>query len=385
MRDESSAREPMQNGSGPLAGVRVIEFAGLGPGPFAGMLLSDLGADVVQIERPGANPASTRLPVGRGRSVVRLDLKNPADIERALDLIAHAHMLIEGFRPGVMERAGLGPEVALGRNPRLIYGRITGWGQEGPLSKSAGHDLNYIAITGALNAIGRSGDPPVPPLNLIGDYAGGALYLVIGLLSAFVEAQQSGRGQIIDAAICDGTISLLSALMGFTARGEDNGRRGENLLDGGAPFYDTYRTLDDRYVSVAAIEPKFFALLCERVEIPDELRSCQHDRTRWPALRRALSQRFATRTRAEWDALLAGTDACFAPVMTLDEAADHPHLRARNAMLKGAGVWQAAPAPRFSRTPARIQESSDEFLSVDAVQTRWSSAAQRHARHMSPD
>jgi alpha-methylacyl-CoA racemase len=359
---------------GPLVGVRVLEFASIGPAPFAAMILSDLGAEVVRIERPGPRHGGHSDPVGRGRTVVQLDLKQACDVESARALADGAHLLIEGFRPGVMERLGLGPDELLERNPALIYGRMTGWGQHGPLAQAAGHDLNYIAITGALNAVGYADAPPVPPLNLVGDYGGGSLYLLVGLLSALIESRRSGRGQVVDAAICDGTVSLLSALMGFTARGQHTERRGENMLDGGAPYYSIFRTSDDRYVSIAAIEPQFFAQLCERLNVPDHLRSAQHDRERWPELRAAFERIFSRRTREQWTVELAGTDVCFAPVMTLAEAPEHPQLAARNSFVRCGDMWQAAPAPRFSRTPGAIQATSPSSVTAVAqVLERWRS------------
>jgi alpha-methylacyl-CoA racemase len=357
---------------GPLVGLRVLEFASLGPAPFAAMLLSDLGADVVRIERPGPRGGGWSDPVGRGRTVVQIDLKQPGVLTTVLELAAATDVLIEGFRPGVMERLGLGPDELTRRNPTLIYGRATGWGQSGPLAHAAGHDLNYIAITGALNAIGYPDTPPVPPLNVVGDYAGGSLYLIVGLLAALFESRRSGRGQVIDAAICDGTVSLLSALMGFTARGLHSERRGENVLDGGAPYYNIYRTRDERYVSIAAIEPQFFDQLCERLDVPQELRAAQHDRQRWPELRAAFVRIFSERTQAQWSAELAGSDVCFAPVMTLAEAPTHPHLAARESFVTCGEVWQAAAAPRFSRTPGAIQGMSPvRPAEVEGVLARW--------------
>jgi alpha-methylacyl-CoA racemase len=365
---------PREDGhGGPLAGVRVVEFAGLGPGPFAAMLLADLGADVVKIERPGAKGASTALPVDRGRLVVSLDLKSAGDLRGVMDLLATADVLIEGFRPGVMERLGLGPVDVERINPQLVYGRMTGWGQTGPLARSAGHDLNYIAVTGALNAIGMADRPPVPPLNLLGDYAGGSLYLVIGILAAILEARRSGLGQVVDAAICDGTVSLLSALMGFTARGLDNGQRGRNLFDGGCPFYSVYETSDGRFITIAAIEPQFFDTLCERIALPEHLRSRQNDRAIWPEMRAVLTRIFASRSQADWEALLCGTDACFASVIALAQAPEHPHLRERATFVKCGDGWQSAPAPRLSRTPGKISPSVN--LTVNEILARWGAPA----------
>lgn len=358
---------------GPLQGVRVVEFAGLGPAPFASMLLADMGADVVKIERSGTKTSGMTGPIDRGRLVVHLDLKCARDLSSVMELLAAADILIEGFRPGVMERLGLGPTDVERVNPRLIYGRMTGWGQNGPLARSAGHDLNYIAITGALNAIGIPGLPPVPPLNLVGDYAGGSLYLVVGLLAALFETRQSGLGQVVDAAICDGTVSLLSALMGFTARGMDNGQRGQNLLDGGCPFYSAYETSDGLFITIAAIEPQFFGALCERIDLPEYLRSKQNDRTVWPEMRAALTRIFASRNQADWEALLAGTDACFASVTPLSKAPENPHLQERGTFIKCGEGWQSAPAPRLSRTPGKIRPPVN--LTIDEVLTQWRATA----------
>lgn len=340
---------------GPLAGVRVVEFAGLGPGPFACMLLSDMGADVVRIDRPGAPPPDARDIVGRGRRTVLLDLKQPQAIGEALDLLEHADALVEGFRPGVMERLGLGPQDVARRNPRLVYGRMTGWGQDGPLAQAAGHDINYIAVAGALAAIGEPRRGPVPPLNLVGDYGGGSLYLVTGLLAALLHARATGEGQVVDAAICDGVLSLLANNQSHRLRGLYRDERGANMLDGGAPYYTTYETADGRHVAVGPIEPKFFALLCRELELPPELQDAQHDRSRWPTLRDAIASAFRRRTLAQWCERLEGGDSCFAPVLTLEEAQRHPHVRARGGFVEMDGVAHTAPAPRFSRTPAAIQ------------------------------
>lgn len=339
---------------GPLAGLRVVEFAGIGPGPFACMMLADMGADVVTVDRPGTAADHGGGIVGRGRRVVRVDLKQAAGRDAVLALLDEADVLVEGFRPGVMERLGLGPDVVCARHPRLVYGRMTGWGQTGPLAHAAGHDINYISIAGALHAIGPAGGAPVPPLNLVGDYGGGSLYLLVGILAALHEARTSGRGQVVDAAISDGTLSLMSLAYLQRSRGQFQTVRGSNLLDGGAPFYGTYLTADDQYVSIGAIEPQFFALVCEHLNIPAELRQAQYDTTRWPALREAFTQAFRQKTRTEWTEILDGTDACFAPVLDLEEAARHPHNQAREALVTVDGVLQPAPAPRFSRTPSAI-------------------------------
>lgn len=341
--------------SGPLAGVRIVEFAGLGPGPFACMLLSDLGADVVRIDRPDAPPVHPLDIVGRGRRTTLMDLKQPEAIEQVLQLLEQADAVVEGFRPGVMERLGLGPEVVARRNPRLVYSRMTGWGQYGPLAQAAGHDINYIAVAGALAAIGEPDRGPVPPLNLVGDYGGGSLYLVAGLLAALIHARATGAGQVVDAAICDGVLSLMSNNQSHRLRDTYRDARGANMLDGGAPYYTTYETADGRHVSVGPIEPKFFALLCQQLELPKVLWNAQNDLARWPQLRDAMAAAFRQRTLAEWCALMDGSDSCFAPVLTLEEAQLHPHIRARAGFQEINGVMHTAPAPRFSRTPAAIQ------------------------------
>ncbi|MEJ7930574.1 CaiB/BaiF CoA-transferase family protein [Ramlibacter sp. AN1015] len=351
--DNPTPRAP--TAGGPLAGLRVVEFAGIGPGPFACMLLSDMGAQVVRIDRPDARLGDAHDIVGRGRRTVLLDLKDEGDRAQALELLAHADVLVEGFRPGVMERLGLGPQEVAERNPRLVYGRMTGWGQDGPLAQSAGHDINYVALSGALAAVGEPGGAPLPPLNLVGDYGGGSLYLVAGVLAAVIEARQSGRGQVVDAAISDGVVSLMSLFQAQAARGRWQEARGSNLLDGGAPFYRAYETADGAWVSIGPLEPKFFAQLCEKVGVPPALRDAQGDRARWPALRDAFEAIFRSRSRAAWCELLEGSDACFAPVLTLSEAARHPHHQARGSFVDVAGVLHTAPAPRFSRTPSAIQ------------------------------
>jgi alpha-methylacyl-CoA racemase len=357
---------------GPLSGIRIVEFAGLGPGPFACMLLADMGADIVRIDRPGARPIHPQDLIGRGRRTVLLDLKSGRDREQVLTLLTHADALVEGFRPGVMERLGLGPEAVSALNPRLVYGRMTGWGQDGPLSQTAGHDINYIALTGALAAIGERDGSPVPPLNLVGDYGGGSLYLAMGILAALIEARSSGHGQVVDAAICDGALSLMSLAQGHRLRGLYNERRGDNMLDGGAPYYAVYRAADDEYVCIGAIEPQFFALLCERIGVNPVLRDAQHDRTCWPALRAELAQIFSQRSRAEWTTLLGDTDACFAPVLTLSEAAQHPHLVAREAFVDVSGVPYPAPAPRFSRTPSSVAHTDTTGpITCDQVISGW--------------
>ena len=362
--------------AGPLAGLRVVEFAGLGPAPFACMLLSDMGADVVTIERPGKRLGDRTNLVGRGRSVVLADLKDAAAHDEVLSLLARADVLVEGFRPGTMERLGLGPDDVAARNPRLVYGRMTGWGQHGPLAHTAGHDIGYIALAGALHAIGPKGGPPVPPLNVVGDYGGGSLYLVVGILAALHERQRSGRGQVVDAAITDGVVSLMTHFVASSLRGQFSDNRGSNLLDGGAPFYGVYETADARHVAIGAIEPGFFHTLCEHIGVDPSLRDAQHDRARWPALRSEFERLFALRTRAQWQALLEDSDACFAAVLTLAEAASHPQHMARGAFVEVDGVRHPAPAPRFSRTPSAVQGPAPaEATSVPSVLARWANRA----------
>ena len=344
---------------GPLDGVRVVELAGLGPCPMCGMLLAELGADVLRIERVAPSGLGFDLPpeadlLHRSRPAVAVDLKQAAGIDLVLALVERADALIEGFRPGVTERLGLGPEPCARRNPRLVYGRVTGWGQTGPLAGTAGHDLGYIALTGALHAIGRAGQPPVPPLNLVGDFGGGALYLAVGVLAALVEARRSGRGQVVDAAMVDGAASLMTAAYALRAAGLADDRRGTNVLDGGAHYYDVYETRDGRHLAVAAIEPKFYAELLRRLDL-DPATLPQAPRQDWPAHKAELAAVFRTRTRDEWMAALEGSDACVAPVLDMDEAPRHPHNRARETFVQRAGRWQPNAAPRFSRTPARIR------------------------------
>lgn len=341
---------------GPLAGLKVIEMVGLGPAPFCAMLLADQGADVIRIDRPGAVGALGLPPKydvpARGRRSLAIDLRRPGAVDAVLDLVAQADVLIEGFRPGVMERLGLGPEVCLARQPRLVYGRMTGWGQSGPLAQAAGHDINYIALSGALHAIGRAGEAPVPPLNYVGDYGGGAMMLAFGVLAALFEAQRSGRGQVVDAAMTDGTALLSAMFWGLKAAGAWNNERGANLLDSGAHFYDSYRCADGKYVAVGAIEPQFHAELLQRLGLDAAEFKRALDPSRWPAYKARLAAVFATRTRDEWCALLEGSDACFAPVLDWDEAPRHPHNVARATFVEIDGIVQPAPAPRFSRTPA---------------------------------
>ena len=338
---------------GPLSSLKVLEFAGIGPGPFCGMLLSDLGADVVRIDRKGPGRGSATDVTARGRRSVALDLKSPDAVEACLELMQTADAVFEGFRPGVMERLGLGPDVALARNPRLVYGRMTGWGQTGPYAKAAGHDMNYIAITGALHAIGTD-DKPVPPLNLVGDFGGGALYLAFGLLAGVLNARQSGVGQVIDCAMRDGAASLMAMFYGMKASGMWTEARRSNLLDGGAHFYDTYQCADGGWISIGSIEPQFYALLLEKTGINDPDFKGQMNRPQWRSLRERLATVIASKTRDEWCEIMEGTDVCFAPVLDLDEAPRHAHNVARQTFVEVAGVVQPAPTPRFSATPGAI-------------------------------
>jgi alpha-methylacyl-CoA racemase len=336
---------------GPLAGIRVVELAGIGPGPFAAMLLADLGAEVLRVDRPAASRPAWPTVLARGRRSVVVDLKHPDGAAVVLDLVASADALVEGFRPGVVERLGIGPDACLARNPRLVYGRVTGWGQEGPWRLAAGHDIDYVALAGALHPIGQAGGPPVPPLNLVGDFGGGGMLLALGVVAALLEAGRSGRGQVVDAAMVDGAALLTAQFHELLAAGLWREERGANLLDGGAPFYGVYETADGRHLAVGALEPQFFAELLRRLgldagDLPDQL-----DRDGWPVLRERLAGLFRTRTRDQWCELLAGTDACVAPVLGLGEAPAHPHNRARGTFVEVGGVTQPAPAPRFSRTP----------------------------------
>lgn len=342
--------------TGPLAGVKIVEFAGIGPCPFCGMLLSDMGADVVRIDRAGnSRPGNPADVMSRGRRSIALNLKDESDREIALKLLEQADALIEGFRPGVMERNGLGPDTVLARNPNLVYGRMTGWGQHGALSHSAGHDLNYIAITGALHAMGDGDGRPRPPLNLIGDYGGGALYLAMGVLAAVINVKNGGEGQVIDCAMSDGAASLATMFYGMRAMGVWTDDREANLLDGGAHFYDTYECADGKWVSIGSIEPQFYALLVEKAELTDPEFQAQMDRSKWPDLKAKLMAIFKTKTRDEWCSIMEGTDICFAPVLSMAEAPTYKHNADRGTFETIDGVVQPGPAPRFSKTTAAIQ------------------------------
>jgi alpha-methylacyl-CoA racemase len=358
---------------GPLSGLRVLELGGIGPTPHAGMVLADLGADVVRVERPGApvgslGPADAQL---RHRRWVRADLKQPVDRDRVLSLATVADVLLEGFRPGVAERLGLGPQDCLARNPRLVYGRMTGYGQDGPWAHRAGHDMNYLSLTGALAAIGRPGQRPVPPLNLVGDYGGGSMLLLVGVLAALWERDRSGHGQVVDAAMVDGVSVLAQLVWSMRGVGAWRDEAGVNLLDGGAPFYDTYACADGRHVAVAALEPQFYAALLAGLGIDLATLPAQLDPSGWPELRRRFTEAFATRTRDEWAAVFADVDACVTPVLSWGEAVTHPHMQARGTLTQVDGVVQAAPAPRFSRTATRPPRPPTGGDDSDAVRRDW--------------
>lgn len=340
---------------GPLSGYRIVELAGIGPGPFCGMMLSDMGAEVIRVDRLSANPQPSKDVLARNRSSLAVDLKQKAGVETVLQLCESADAIFEGFRPGVTERLGLGPDDCLGRNPKLVYGRMTGWGQDGPMAQAAGHDINYIALSGALYSIGRAGERPVPPLNLVGDFGGGGMLLAFGMVCALLEAQKSGKGQVVDAAMIDGAASLMSMFFSFAAGGAFTDQRGSNLLDGGAHFYDTYETSDGGYVSIGSIEPQFYKLLIEKTGIDAAQFAPQMDASQWPALKAELTRVFKTKSRDAWCEIMEGTDVCFAPVLSLFEAPEHPHNVARKGFVAIDGVTQPAPAPRFSRTQAEIR------------------------------
>ena len=359
--------------AGPLTGVRIVELAGIGPGPFAAMMLADHGAEVIRIERPGGTRAG---PGGdpakdvllRSRRTIAVDLKSADGLAVVRDLAAGADGLIEGYRPGVMERLGLGPDALLAANPRLVYGRMTGWGQDGPYAQAAGHDINYIALAGALDAFGRAGEKPTPPINLVGDFGGGGMMLAFGMLAAILHARATGAGQVVDAAMTDGSALLMSMIWSFRAQGTWADERGTNLLDTGAHFYDTYACADGRFVSIGAIEPQFYALLRERVGLAaDADFDRQMDRRAWGPLRAKLTALFATRTRDEWCALLEHTDACFAPVLTMAEASAHPHNAARGTFAEVGGVTQPMPAPRYSQTATARPRMADGTTDTDAL------------------
>ncbi len=339
---------------GPLSGFKIIEMAGIGPGPFCGMMLSDMGAEVVRVERVGAGDKAPKDVLARNRRSIGVDLKRTEGVEAVLRLIDSADAVFEGFRPGVMERLGLGPEICLERNKKIVYGRMTGWGQSGPMAQAAGHDINYIALAGALHAIGRKGEKPVPPLNLVGDFGGGGMLLAFGMVCALLETQKSGKGQVVDAAMVDGTASLMAMFYSMAAGGAFSENRGSNMLDGGAHFYDTYETKDEKYICIGSIEPQFYAELIEKAGLDEGKYASQMDQESWPQLTEDLRDVFRSKTQAEWCDIMEGSDVCFAPVLSIFEAPTHPHNVARKSYLEVDGIMQQAPAPRFSRTEAAI-------------------------------
>jgi alpha-methylacyl-CoA racemase len=360
----------MSQPTGPLSGLRVLEFAGIGPGPHVAMLLADLGAEVVRIDRPGAKASNP--VVERARHRLAVDLKSEAGREAVLAAAAHADVLIEGFRPGVMERLGLGPDALLGLNPRLVYARMTGWGQEGPLAQAAGHDINYIAITGALAAVGKPGETATPPQNLVGDFGGGSMYCAFGIMAALYEREKSGKGQVVDAAIVDGATSLMSFFFGVRNMPHLSTERGKGMLGGAAPFYRCFTCADGKEISLGSIEPQFYAEMLARTGAPEDLAQAQMNPANWDDYAERLAALFATKTQAEWCTLLEGTDACFAPVLGIEEARTHPHMQARGAYVEHDGIWHTAPAPRFSRTPGSVRSSADDGADVVAS---WQGAA----------
>jgi alpha-methylacyl-CoA racemase len=371
--------------SGPLSGIKVIEIAGIGPGPFTAMMLADMGAEVIRVDRAGSvggDPNKPNLEIlNRGRRSIGVDLKSPDGVETVLALVEQADALIEGFRPGVAERLGIGPDVCIARNPKLVYGRMTGWGQEGPYAQAAGHDINYIALGGALAHFGRAGTKPTPPINVVGDFGGGGMLLAFGVACALVEAGRSGQGQVIDAAMVDGSAILMTMMWGFQALGIW-GPFGTNVLDTGAPFYDTYETSDGKFISLGSLEPQFYAEMLARLGLTDEVEAArQMDQTSRPELRDKLTALFKTKTRDEWCEVLEKTDACFAPVLTMAEAAEHPHMQARGTIVQDNGLPQPAPAPRFSRTPGAISRPPAwPGQHTDEVLADWGFSADRIAK-----
>ena len=355
---------------GPLKGIKIIEMAGIGPGPFCGMVLADLGAEVIRVDRASAKGTGSRQEASnRGKKSIAVDLKSKEGVEIVLKLVQEADAIFEGFRPGVMERLGLGPEECMELNESLVYGRMTGWGQDGPLANAAGHDINYISLSGALAAIGRPGSPPVPPLNLIGDFGGGGMLLALGLVSALLESKQSGKGQVVDAAMTDGSALLMTMIYTMQSSGFWKDSMGSNMLDGGAHFYDTYECSDGKFISLGSIEPQFYKLLCDLAGFDNNLSSDQMSRDGWPEKKKAVKEIILTKTREEWCQIMEGTDVCFAPVLSMEEAPNHPHNKARKTFIELEGATQPAPAPRFSRTnpevqssPSLVGEHTDEIL-----------------------
>ena len=356
---------------GPLKGLKIIEMAGIGPGPFCGMVLADLGAEIIRVDRASAiGTGSKQEPSNRGKKSIAVDLKAKEGVEVVLKLVETADAIFEGFRPGVMERLGIGPEVCMARNNRIVFGRMTGWGQEGPLANAAGHDINYISLSGALAAIGRPGSPPVPPLNLIGDFGGGGMLLALGLVAALLESKESKKGQVVDAAMTDGSALLMTMIYSMQSSGMWKTTMGSNLLDGGSHFYDTYECEDGKFISIGSIEPQFYALLCQIAELDEKVFSKQMSRDLWPEQKEEIKKIFLKKTRDEWCELMEGTDVCFAPVLDMTEAPQHPHNKERKTFIDLEGVTQPAPAPRFSRTepevvssPSIVGEHTNEVLS----------------------
>ena len=356
---------------GPLKGLKIIEMAGIGPGPFCGMVLADLGAEIIRVDRASAiGTGSKQEPSNRGKKSIAVDLKAKEGVEVVLKLVETADAIFEGFRPGVMERLGIGPEVCLARNDRIVFGRMTGWGQEGPLANAAGHDINYISLSGALAAIGRPGSPPVPPLNLIGDFGGGGMLLALGLVAALLESRESKKGQVVDAAMTDGSALLMTMIYSMQSSGMWKMTMGSNLLDGGSHFYDTYECKDGKFISIGSIEPQFYTLLCQIAELDEKVFSKQMSRDLWPEQKEEIKKIFVKKTRDEWCELMEGTDVCFAPVLDMSEAPEHPHNKERKTFIDLEGVTQPAPAPRFSRTepkvvssPSIVGEHTNEVLS----------------------
>ncbi len=363
---------------GPLEGIRVVEIAGIGPGPFCAMMLSDMGADVIRVDRKSAAGQGSTLDVlNRGRPSIAIDLKKPEGIGCVLKLVERADVLIEGFRPGVMERLGLGPDTCQRRNPKLVYGRMTGWGQTGPLASAAGHDINYIALSGVLHAIGRPGEPPVPPMNLIGDFGGGGMLLAFGVVCGILEARRSGKGQVIDAAMTDGSALLSAQMHGFRAMGFWRDEKGVNLLDGGAHFYGAYETADGKWISLGSIEPQFYAELLDKAGLRDPDFRESMNREKWPSLAKKVAAVVKTKTRNEWCKIMEGSDVCFAPVLSFPEAYEHPHNRERRTFVEAGGVTQPAPAPRFSRTAPEIRRApSLPGADNDQALSEWGFSAQ---------
>jgi len=358
---------------GPLEGIKIIEIGGIGPGPFCGMILADMGADVLRVDRAGGGSPSIvpNLILNRGKRSIEVNLKSPEGVDVLLKLCESADAIFEGFRPGVVERLGISPEECMKRNPGLVYGRMTGWGQDGPLAQASGHDINYISLSGALHAVGRKGERPVPPLNLVGDFGGGGMFLAFGIVCALLEAKKSGKGQVVDAAMVDGSASLMARFFTFKYRGKFKEERGSNFLDGAAHFYDTYETRDGKFISIGSIEPQFYKLLIEKTGVDPDKFAMQMDDTKWPELTDDLARVFKSKTRDEWCEILEGTDVCFSPVLSISEAAEHPHNKARKTFFEIDGLMQPAPAPRFSRTVPEVRRGDKLRCNAMDVLSDW--------------